>query len=61
MMALVHELEPKLSHIPPAWEGISRAAQLTISQFMSGAHEEDGTEAMKPLGSCGKRMERRYE
>ncbi|MFO1369544.1 MAG: ParA family protein [Marinagarivorans sp.] len=46
MMALVHELEPKLSHIPPAWECISRAAQLTISQFMSGAHEEDGTEAI---------------
>lgn len=43
-MALVHELEPKLSHIPPTWEGITRAAQQTITQFMSGTHEEDGAE-----------------
>jgi|GEM_PF-207997 len=44
MMALVHELEPKLSHIPPRWEGITPAAQQTIVSFMSGAHDESLTE-----------------
>lgn len=44
MMSLVHELEPKLSHIPPSWEGISRSTQQTIDQFMSGNHEHGADE-----------------
>lgn len=44
MMSLVHELEPKLSHIPPTWDGISRSTQQTINLFMSGNHEDEPEE-----------------
>jgi chromosome partitioning related protein ParA len=48
MLALIYELEPKLSNIAPHWEGITQGAVNSINAFMLNGHEFTPHSAQHP-------------